>query len=159
MTRRQRRLMVIGGIGAVLLGAVVLIAIAFQQTFSFFLTPSEIAASPVSDGRAFRIGGLVKAGSCARAGDTLTFVVTDGVADISASYAGIVPDLFREGQGVVADGHLAGDGTFTANAIMAKHDETYIPREIADELRARGEWYGDDQPPALPADQNPCRAT
>ena len=101
----------------------------------------------------------MKEGSCAREGDRLTFVVTDGVADITASYAGIVPDLFREGQGVVADGHLAGDGTFAANAIMAKHDETYIPREIADELRARGEWYGDDQPAPLPADQNPCRAS
>jgi len=158
MTRKQRRLLVIGGLGAVVLAAVVMIAIAFQQTFSFFLTPSELAGHPVADGRVFRLGGLVEQGSCARQGDTLRFVITDGDAAVTASYAGIVPDLFREGQGVVADGHLTATGDFIADAVMAKHDETYIPKEIADELRARGEWYAGRQGEALPAAQNPCRA-
>ncbi|MEX0860178.1 MAG: cytochrome c maturation protein CcmE [Cucumibacter sp.] len=158
MTRKQRRLLVIGGIGAVLLGAVVLIAIAFQQTFSFFLTPSELVAHAVEDGRAFRLGGLVKAGSCARDGEALRFTITDGQADVAATYSGLVPDLFREGQGVVADGRLMPDRTFAAAAIMAKHDETYIPKEIVDELKARGEWYEGQQGAPLPAADNPCRA-
>lgn len=157
MTRRQRRLAVIGSLGAVVLVAVVLIAIAFQQSFSFFLTPSEIEGHVVADGRAFRIGGLVKPGSCAFEGETLSFVVADDSAEITARYAGAVPDLFREGQGVVADGHLSGDGTFAASTILAKHDETYIPKQIADDLRARGEWYAQSQPAALPAADNPCR--
>ncbi|HUV32187.1 MAG TPA: cytochrome c maturation protein CcmE [Devosiaceae bacterium] len=158
MTRKQRRLAVIGGLGAAVLIAVVLIAVAFQSTFSFFLTPAELVAHPVQDGRAFRIGGLVKTGSCVREGDTLRFVITDGEAELAASFAGLVPDLFREGQGVVADGALAPGGGFVATAVMAKHDETYIPAEIADELRARGEWYEGNQPEALPAADNPCRA-
>jgi len=157
VTRKQRRLAVIGGLGAVVLFAVVLIAIAFQQSFSFFLTPSEIAGHAVEDGRAFRIGGLVKPGSCAWDGDTLSFAITDDSAETTARYTGAVPDLFREGQGVVADGHLTPDGTFAASSILAKHDETYIPKQIADDLKARGEWYAGTQPAALPAADNPCR--
>lgn len=157
MTRKQKRLAVIGGLGAVVLTAVAMIAIAFQSTFSFFLTPSQLQGHQVQDGRAFRLGGLVEAGSCARQGDELMFRVTDGEGVVSVTYRGIVPDLFREGQGVIADGRLEGEG-FVADTVLAKHDENYIPREIADELKQRGEWYGDgDAPAAQPAGANPCR--
>ena len=95
------------------------------------------------------MGGLVKDGSWVRNGDSNTFVMSDGKADITAKFTGILPDLFREGQGVVAEGSMAPDGSFTATNVLAKHDENYIPKEIVDDLKRRGEWRPDDPAAAL----------
>jgi cytochrome c-type biogenesis protein CcmE len=155
MTRKQRRLTLILGLGGVVAAAVTMIAIAFSSTFSFFLTPSEIPGHPVEDGRTFRLGGLVEAGSCDRNGQTLRFVVTDGAGTIPVTFSGLVPDLFREGQGVITDGRIV-NGEFLAATILAKHDENYIPAEIVDELKERGEWVEGGRP--VPAGTpNPCK--
>jgi len=156
MTRKQRRLTLIVGLGTVVTAAVTMIAIAFSSTFSYFLTPSEIAGSPVEDGRVFRLGGLVEADSCKRSGEILRFVVTDGADTIAVSFSGIVPDLFREGQGVITDGRLVG-GAFLADTILAKHDENYIPAEIIDELKERGVWVEGGRPAVAPGTPNPCK--
>lgn len=157
MTRKQKRLAIIGGLGSVLLAAALLIAWGFQSTFAFFVTPSELTAEMAASGRALRLGGLVEQGSCKKSGATLTFAITDGAATIDTSYLGIVPDLFREGQGVVVEGSVGVDGVFKATTVMAKHDENYIPKEIADELRERGEWYEGQQELADTGEDNPCR--
>ncbi|MDB5507305.1 MAG: ccmE [Devosia sp.] len=139
-TRKQKRLGIIAGIGVILGLATTLVLVALSSEIVFFVTPSQIAEKGVVAGQSIRVGGLVKDGSWSREGDTNHFVVTDGASDVAATFVGIVPDLFREGQGVVAEGALAADGSFVASKVLAKHDEKYIPREIVDELKARGEW-------------------
>jgi cytochrome c-type biogenesis protein CcmE len=149
MGRKQRRLLVIGGIGLVLALALALILMALSNQIVFFYTPSEIAARHVVVGQAIRLGGMVKDGSWKKAGDDNSFVLSDGKGDITAHFIGILPDLFREGQGIVAEGSMAADGTFQASNVLAKHDENYIPKEIVDEMKKRGDWRPDDPQAAL----------
>ena len=140
MTRKQTRLSVIVGLGAVLAVALGLILFALRDQIVFFYSPSEMHAKNVAVGTAVRLGGLVKEGSVVKTGQETAFVVTDGQTEMTAHFNGILPDLFKEGQGVVAEGALAADGSFAATNVLAKHDENYMPKEIVDELKARGEW-------------------
>ncbi|TVR09710.1 MAG: cytochrome c maturation protein CcmE [Salinarimonadaceae bacterium] len=149
MTRKQRRLVMIGGAGAVLAVALGLVLVAMRDTIVFFRAPSEIAAQGVDPGVRFRLGGLVEDGSIRHAGDQVVlFRVTDGGATVDVRYRGHLPDLFREGQGVVTEGALDGAGLFVADTVLARHDENYMPREVADALKQQGLWqHGGDAPP------------
>jgi len=140
MTRKQRRLSVIAGLGAVLAVALGLILFALRDQIVFFYSPTEIHEKAVAAGTPVRLGGLVKQGTWKKSGDQNDFVVTDGTTEMVAHYTGILPDLFREGQGVVVEGAVATDGTFAATNVLAKHDEKYMPKEVVDELKAKGEW-------------------
>jgi cytochrome c-type biogenesis protein CcmE len=126
-----------------LVGAGLLAIPALEDKGTFFYAPSDIAANPPTAGERIRLGGLVKAGSVSRSADglTLSFVVTDGARDTPVSYTGLVPDLFREGQGVVATGRLEPDGDFAAESLLAKHDENYMPPEVAKSLDKAGTMH------------------
>jgi cytochrome c-type biogenesis protein CcmE len=141
MTRKRRRLVLIGAALCVLAVAVGLMLNAFRDSIVFFNSPSDVAEKRIPAGTRIRIGGLVKPGSVAH-GDNLKirFDVTDGNRDVVVAYQGVLPDLFREGQGVVAEGALDGAGQFNADTILAKHDETYMPKEVADALKKSGHW-------------------
>ncbi|MDO8358663.1 MAG: cytochrome c maturation protein CcmE [Devosia sp.] len=140
MTRKQKRITVIAGLGAVLAIALTLILLALRDQIVFFYTPSDIHEKAVAAGTPVRLGGLVKTGSWIKNGDKNDFVVTDGTTDMTAHYTGILPDLFREGQGVVVEGAMAGDGSFAATNVLAKHDEEYMPKDVVEALKERGEW-------------------
>jgi cytochrome c-type biogenesis protein CcmE len=140
MSRRQRRLVLIGAAFAILSLAATLALTALRESIVFFMTPSELAAKPVETGKRFRIGGLVKEGSLVREGLSARFEVTDGGASFPVTYRGILPDLFREQQGVVAEGAFDATGTFRADMVLAKHDERYMPKEVADALKKQGVW-------------------
>lgn len=144
MTRKQRRLVLIGSCLAVLAVAVGLVLSAMSDSIVFFNSPTDIAEKNVAPGTRLRLGGMVKPGSVQR-GDELriSFDVTDGAKDVRVAYQGIVPDLFREGQGVVVEGKLEPGGTFRADSVLAKHDEKYMPREVADALKKSGHWQED----------------
>jgi cytochrome c-type biogenesis protein CcmE len=137
---RTRRAIWIGGGLAALGIAAALVLNAFQSNLVFFFTPSQVATHEAPRDRAFRIGGLVEAGSVVREKDALTvrFRVTDTMQTIPVVYTGILPDLFREGKGVVAQGRLGTDGAFHASEVLAKHDENYMPPEAAESLRRAG---------------------
>ena len=137
--RTRRAIWIVGGIAA--LGvAVALVLNAFQSNLVFFYTPTEVAERKAPQDRLFRLGGLVESGSVAREKDGLTvrFKVTDTAQTIPVVYTGILPDLFREGKGVVAQGRIGADGTFQAREVLAKHDENYMPPEAADALKRAG---------------------
>jgi cytochrome c-type biogenesis protein CcmE len=141
LRKRQRLLLVITAV--VLLGAASgLVMLALSDSVAFFVTPTDIATRQVAADKRFRLGGLVVPGSIDRsAGDgTIGFALTDQAHEVRVRYRGLLPDLFREGQGIVAQGHLAGDGVFDASEVLAKHDESYMPREVADALKAAGVW-------------------
>ena len=140
MTRKQKRLAVIGGLGVVLALATTLILFALRDQIVFFYSPTEIESKAVAAGTPIRLGGLVKQGSWVRAGESNDFVVTDGTTELSAHYNGILPDLFKEGQGVVVEGAMTPAGTFAATNVLAKHDENYMPKEVVEALKANGEW-------------------
>jgi cytochrome c-type biogenesis protein CcmE len=144
MTRRQRRLSLIGSALAVLALAVVLVLGALKDSIVFFNSPTDVVEKHVAPGTRIRIGGLVKEGSVWR-GESLAvrFEVTDGRSTVPVAYQGLLPDLFREGQGVVAEGALDPTGTFRADSVLAKHDETYMPKEVADALKKQGHWKDD----------------
>jgi cytochrome c-type biogenesis protein CcmE len=143
MTRKQRRALFIGIGVAILSIAVLLVLVALRDTIVFFHTPSEIAAKGVGPGQRIRLGGLVATGSLKRGtGSTVEFAVTDNAKSIDVRYTGILPDLFREGQGVVAEGVLDPSGRFVADTVLAKHDETYMPPEVAKALKQQGVWQG-----------------
>ena len=143
MTRKQRRGALICVCLAVLMTAVGLVLFALQDAIVFFHTPSDIAEKPVAAGQRFRLGGLVAAGSVKRGqGAKVDFVVTDTLKEIPVTYEGVLPDLFREGQGVVAEGKLTPQGRFVADTVLAKHDETYMPPEVAKALEAKGVKLG-----------------
>jgi len=145
MTRRQKRLTLILGIGAVLALAVGLILTGLKDQIVFFRSPSEVVAGKTRPGDAFRLGGLVEAGSLERLPDQVVrFRVSDGPATIPVRYQGLLPDLFREGQGVVVEGRLDAAGLFLAQTVLAKHDENYMPREVADSLKKQGVWRDDE---------------
>jgi cytochrome c-type biogenesis protein CcmE len=136
MTARQKRFAFIG-LGLLVLGVVtVLVLNAFQSNLVFFFTPTQVANGEVPKGRSFRIGGMVEDGSLKREGDGLTvhFVVTDTAKRVPVTYKGILPDLFKEGKGAVAQGQLVADGTFVASEVLAKHDENYMPPEAAEAM-------------------------
>jgi cytochrome c-type biogenesis protein CcmE len=141
--RRQRRFALIAIALAVLGLAVGLALYALSGSIVFFHTPTEVAQGVVAPGARLRVGGLVKEGSVVRAGDHISFVVTDTANDVKVSYSGIVPDLFREGQGVVAEGVLGTDSSIVADSVLAKHDERYMPREAVEALKRQGMWRGD----------------
>ena len=145
MTRKRRRLMFVGLGMLALFAAAALVLSAFEENLLFFHTPSDVASGAVQAERAFRLGGLVESGSVERQeGTTKTsFAITDGGASIPVTYDGILPDLFREEQGVVVVGRLDGGGLFHADEVLAKHDENYMPKEVADRLKEQGYWQGD----------------
>ena len=140
MSPKQKRLAAIAAIALLLAVAVGLVLGALRENIVFFFTPSEIPAD--AEGRAIRLGGLVKTGSVQIDGLTSDFIVTDGDAEIAVRFDGALPSLFREGQGVVAEGRIAA-GVLTASNVLAKHDETYMPRGVAESLRDKGVWQGD----------------
>jgi cytochrome c-type biogenesis protein CcmE len=132
--RHKRAAIVVGGLAAV--GAVVALVLnAFNSNLVFFYTPTQIASHEAPQGRTFRIGGMVQAGSVAREGVTVRFLVTDTAKTVPVRYEGVLPDLFKEGKGVVAQGQLGPDGVFVAREVLAKHDENYMPPEAADAVQ------------------------
>ncbi len=136
MTLRQKRFAMIG-VSLVAVGlASALVLNAFKSNLVFFFTPTQVANGEAPNGRSFRIGGMVEAGSLKREGDGLTvhFIVTDLEKRVPVTFKGILPDLFKEGKGAVAQGRLGADGTFIASEVLAKHDENYMPPEVADAL-------------------------
>ena len=138
MTPRQKRLgLIVAGVAALGI-AVGLVLYALNSNLVFFYTPTQVSRHEVPEGRAFRLGGLVEPGSVQRDGTRVSFRVTDSVAIVPVTYVGTLPDLFREGQGVVAQGRLGANGEFTATEVLAKHDENYMPPEAAEALRQAG---------------------
>ncbi len=147
MTRKRRRLyFVILGLAG--LGAGVALALnAFQDSIVFFRSPTEVVEGKVAAGRRLQIGGLVEAGSVVKDGKNISFTVTDMAHTVKVQYTGLLPDLFREGQGVVAEGKMD-NGVFVASTILAKHDENYMPKEVADALKKSGHWQEGGAPSA-----------
>ncbi len=146
MTRKQRRGVLIGTCLAVLGLAVGLVLFALRDSIVFFYTPSEVAEKHLETGQRFRLGGLVEDGSVKRGeGTTVSFVITDKRSTLPVTFTGVLPDLFREGQGVVAEGTLTAGGVFHADSVLAKHDENYMPPEVAKKLKEQGVWRGDEQ--------------
>jgi len=145
MKRKHKRLTFVGVALVLLAGAAALVLSAFEENIVFFMSPTDIAANKVSENQRFRLGGLVEEGSVDRSGgETVTFNVTDITNSVAVTYTGILPDLFREAQGVVAEGRLK-NGVFVADEVLAKHDETYMPPEVADALKKSGQWHGDEK--------------
>lgn len=144
MTRKQRRLTLIGSAGAVLAVALGLILFALNDQIVFFQSPTDIAQNAIPDGQRIRLGGLVEEGSVVRSDNArVAFRVTDMENVVAVTYTGILPDLFREGQGVVTEGTIRPDGVFVADNVLAKHDENYMPKEVAEALKAQGHWQDD----------------
>jgi cytochrome c-type biogenesis protein CcmE len=141
LTRRSRRLALIA-VALTVIGAAAGIALyALRDNIVFFYSPSEVAEKALQSGARLRVGGLVKAGTLVKSpGQNVAFVVTDGAHDLKVAYQGLLPDLFREGQGVVAEGVLETPGELRAETILAKHDERYMPREVVDALKKQGRW-------------------
>ena len=143
MTRKKRRLYLLGLSLTGLAVAAALTLTAFQDNLLFFYSPSDLQDRDLAADQRFRLGGLVAEESIERLADGVTrFVVTDLVHTVPVVFTGIPPDLFGEGQGVIAEGRLRADGVFVASDVLAKHDETYMPREVAEALKASGEWRG-----------------
>jgi len=142
VTRKGRRLALIAIAGVVLAASAGLVLSALNDTIVFFSGPTELVQTPPPPDKRLRLGGLVETGSVARSGASVRFEVTDGAHKIPVVFSGLLPDLFREGQGVIAEGRLGADGVFTADSVLAKHDETYMPKEVADTLKKQGTWKG-----------------
>ncbi len=141
MTRKQKRLAVIFGGLAFLGAATALTFVALGQKASYFYMPGDLVSADVQPGQRIRLGGIVEKGSILRGQDaTVTFAVTDTAETVKVSYKGILPDLFREEQGVITEGSFGPDGGFVADSVLAKHDENYMPREVADSLKEKGLW-------------------
>ena len=144
MTRKRRRLIaVLAGLGMLAVATtLVLLALSAGDSLAFFSSPSDLKTKAVPEGRRLRIGGLVEKASLTREGDgkTVHFRITDGANAVVVTYDGVLPDLFREGQGVVIEGKLDRSGTVRADTVLAKHDETYMPREVVDALKKSGRW-------------------
>jgi cytochrome c-type biogenesis protein CcmE len=143
MTRKQFRATLIGGGVAVLALAAVLVLFAMRDSIVFFYAPSDLVEAKIAENQRFRLGGLVADGSVERGeGTKVRFNVTDTINSVPVIYEGVLPDLFREGQGVVAEGRLDGSGTFMADSVLAKHDENYMPPEVAKSLKEKGVKLG-----------------
>ena len=158
MTRKRRRLIVLLACGVGLGTATALVLTAFRDNLVFFLAPAQVAQDPPPPGRDFRLGGLVAQGSLHRTTvdgkPAASFAVTDGKDTVKVTYVGILPDLFREGQGVVAFGALRPDGTFRASEVLAKHDATYMPKDVEEALKKSGHWNPQAGPPPPAATWN-----
>ena len=158
MTRKRRRLWLLLACGMGLGSAVALALVGFRDNLVFFIAPSDLAAKAPAPGRTFRLGGLVEQGSLQRSAvdghPAASFRVTDGGASVAVTYVGILPDLFREGQGVVTLGTMQPDGSFRASEVLAKHDETYMPKDVADALKKSGHWNPTSGPPPPAATWN-----
>ena len=153
MTRKRRRLVVVLlGLGMLGVASALMLA-AFRDNLVFFMSPSELASKGSPAGRRLRLGGLVEQGSVARSADgrTILFKVTDLSRDVAVRYSGLLPDLFREGQGVVVEGKLDADRVFEADTVLAKHDERYMPPEVAAALKKAGPWQGEHPLAGAPA--------
>ena len=135
MKPRHKRAAIVVGVLAAVGVAVGLVLNAFNSNLVFFYTPTQVASKEAPQGRTFRVGGLVQSGSVVRDGVTVRFVVTDTAKAVPVKYEGVLPDLFKEGKGVVAQGQLGADGTFVAREVLAKHDENYMPPEAADAVQ------------------------
>jgi len=148
MTRKRRRLYMVLAALTALSGAVALVLIALQGEITYFYSPSDLTAGAAPLDRSIRLGGLVEDGSVHRLDDgvTVAFRITDLSASVPVTYRGILPDLFREGQGVVTEGRVGADGVFTAREVLAKHDERYMPPEVADALKKSGQWRASTDP-------------
>ena len=145
MTRKQRRLVLIGSAVGVLAVAVGLVLFSLKDSIVFFNSPTDVAEKHMAPGARIRLGGLVKPGSVTRGANlAVNFAVTDGKSTIAVAYQGLLPDLFREGQGIVAEGTIEPSGTFKADSVLAKHDEKYMPKEVAESLKKQGLWKGDE---------------
>lgn len=143
MTRKQRRSILIAACLGVLGVAAALVLFALEDSIVFFYSPSDVQEKKISAGQRFRLGGLVEDGSVKRGeGTTVRFAITDTARSIRVTYTGVLPDLFREGQGVITEGKLGADGVFAADNVLAKHDENYMPPEVADALKKQGVWQG-----------------
>ena len=141
MTRRGRRLSLVAAALAVIGAAAGIALYALRDNIVFFYSPTEVVQKAVQPGARLRVGGLVKADSLIKlSADNVAFVVTDGANDVTVAYQGLLPDLFREGQGVVAEGLLEAPGQMRAETILAKHDERYMPREVVEALKKQGRW-------------------
>ena len=146
MTRKQKRLSVIAGALGFLGAATALTFYALGQKASYFYMPADLQTATLQPGQRIRLGGLVENGSILRGqGTQVEFGVTDSEKTVKVRYTGILPDLFREGQGVITEGSFDGAGTFVADSVLAKHDETYMPKEVADSLKAKGVWQEETQ--------------
>lgn len=158
MTRKRRRMWVVLACVLGLGSATALGLNAFSDNLVFFVAPSDLHAHATGGGRTLRLGGLVEAGSIKRGSEAgrpvAAFRITDGRASVDVTYSGILPDLFREGQGAVTLGVLRADGTFRASEVLAKHDETYMPRDVADALKKAGQWKPEEGPPPPAATWN-----
>ncbi len=142
--KKKRRMQVIALTVVALAASTALIGYAMRDGISFFRSPSQVAAAPPAPSEVFRIGGLVEAGTLVRGqGETITFNVTDGGASVAVAYTGVLPDLFGEGEGMVGTGRFV-DGTFRATEILAKHDESYMPKEVIDSLKEQGTYKAPD---------------
>lgn len=152
MTRKRRRLVLISCALSVFGVAIGLTLFALRDNIVFFYTPGEIVEKGVQPGVRLRLGGLVKEGSVEKGeGRAVVFTVVDAQSEIRVRYSGVLPDLFREGQGVVAEGVLEPGAQFKADSVLAKHDETYMPREVADSLKKQGHWQPGEKPPPAAA--------
>lgn len=152
MTRKQRRGALIAAAGSVLALAVGLVLYALSGEITLYRTPTELAEQQVSADRRLRVGGLVEQGTLWRGKNAeVRFDITDTAHSLHVSYRGLLPDLFREGQGVVAEGRLVSPGNFLADTVLAKHDERYMPKEVADALKAQGVWEEDGANASSPA--------
>ncbi|MFN4018152.1 MAG: cytochrome c maturation protein CcmE [Reyranella sp.] len=140
MTPKRRRLWLLLGSLSALGVAAALVLTALNDNLVFFYSPTQVAEKNLGPDRRFRLGGLVEQGSVQKEGQTVRFTVTDTNKTVKVVYVGILPDLFREGQGVIAEGSLGPDGVFTAREILAKHDENYMPPEVAKALKESGQW-------------------
>ena len=138
--RKRRRLVLVAAVVLCVAGATALILSAFEESLAYFQSPTDLVTAPPAPDRAIRLGGLVAEGSVARAGEQLSFAITDTAHSVPVVYQGAVPDLFREGQGVVVEGRLEAGGVFRADSLLAKHDENYMPKEAVEALKAAGEW-------------------
>ena len=148
MKPKHRRLVLVAVAMLLLGGAAALVLSALKENIVFFYSPTDILAKPPGPERRIRIGGLVEAGSVEKPGDgVVRFRVTDTAQAVAVVFRGLLPDLFREGQGVIAEGKFA-DGTFTASEVLAKHDETYMPREVVDAIKKSGQWKPEEKPDA-----------
>jgi cytochrome c-type biogenesis protein CcmE len=137
---KRKRLYIVGLALLCMGAAAALVLTAFEDNIVFFYSPSDLTEKSVAVGRTVRIGGLVAENSVEKNDATVTFTVTDLNQSVRVAYTGILPDLFREGQGVVAEGKIGADGLFKATEVLAKHDENYMPKEVADALKASGQW-------------------
>ena len=150
MTRKRRRLVLLVAAMLALGGATAMVLAAFNDNLVFFYSPSDLKAKGITAGRFLRIGGLVERNSLSREGEKASFRVTDGRGVITVDYRGVLPDLFREGQGVVVEGRLRPDGSFAAATVLAKHDERYMPRDVVEALKKSGHWQENSAAAAVP---------